>query len=294
MIDTEKYEVHPGISGYTPQESALEVHPELAQTLVPSTQESQEETPHEQPVQQTVEHEHHDHQHEDDTVQEVENKISSAANENWRQLRKEKERAEYERDLLLKQLEHYQNSQRSNGNNVPSTKLSEEEDFTFNVNPDDLVEGKIITKLDKKHAKELREIKEELKQYKQQTVQQTIRTNLRNQFNDFDKVVSAENIAKLKAMEPELAYTLESNPDLYSVGVSAYKLIKTLGIHKEDLYEADRLRAQKNAAKPKPLASIAPQKAESPLSHANAFANGLSKDLSTNLWKEMQEAMKKA
>jgi hypothetical protein len=53
---------------------------------------------------------------------------------------------------------------------------------------------------------------------------------------------------------------------------------------------ADKLRAQKNAAKPKPLASVNPQQGDSPLSKANAFANGLTDDLKKQLRKEMEDA----
>jgi hypothetical protein len=51
--------------------------------------------------------------------------------------------------------------------------------------------------------------------------------------------------------------------------------------------------AHKNASKPKPLASVSPQQADSPLSKANAFANmPLSKEVKNQLHKEMIAAMK--
>jgi hypothetical protein len=67
----------------------------------------------------------------------------------------------------------------------------------------------------------------------------------------------------------------------------AYKMIKLLNIHRDTSYDADKLKAQQNLAKPKSLSSIAPQKSESPLSHANAFANGLTPELKDQLVKEM-------
>jgi len=49
---------------------------------------------------------------------------------------------------------------------------------------------------------------------------------------------------------------------------------------------------QANTAKPRPLTSVSPQSGESPLSRANAFAEGLTPELKKNLFKEMQEAKK--
>ena len=58
------------------------------------------------------------------------------------------------------------------------------------------------------------------------------------------------------------------------------------------MIEADKRKAQENSAKPRPMASVSPQQGESPLSHANAFANGLTPELQKQLWKEMQDAKK--
>jgi hypothetical protein len=68
--------------------------------------------------------------------------------------------------------------------------------------------------------------------------------------------------------------------------------IKKLGIYTEDTYQADRERAQNNANKPRPLASVSPQQGESALSHANPFAGGLTPELKTSLLKEMEAARK--
>ena len=82
-----------------------------------------------------------------------------------------------------------------------------------------------------------------------------------------------------------------SSNDLYSTAVSAYTMIKNLGIApKGDDFMVQKAQAQKNAAKPKPLASVNPQQGESPLSKANAFANGLTDDLKAQLLKEMYAA----
>ena len=84
-----------------------------------------------------------------------------------------------------------------------------------------------------------------------------------------------------------------NNPDLYTKGASAYTIIKQMGIAPGSSLEADKERAERNLAKPRPLASVASSQGnESPLQRANAFANGLTEELRQQLHKEMIESMR--
>ncbi len=200
---------------------------------------------------------------------------------NFRQLREQKEKAERERDELARYLqEQLKKSQ-------PQTQTDEEDDF--NINPNDIVEGKHL----KKYASEVKKLKQDLIKQQEQAKLASVKVQLQQEFPDFYKVVNPDALNNLHRMYPQLFNTLNANPDAYDAGISAYTVLKELKIYKEDLYEADRERIQKNAARPKTLASISPQKSESPLSHANSFANGLTEDLKKNLWKEMMEIRRK-
>src|SRR5574338_802645 len=173
---------------------------------------------------------------------------------NFRRLKEEKERLQRERDELARMIQQQKSTQ--------------------SEDPDDLA--------DKKYVKEqFRYLHEQL-----------IETRIKSQYPDFEAVVNNDNIEVLKSTYPELADSLSSSPDLYKKAVSAYTLIKKLGIGSEDSYKQDKDLAQKNAAKPKPLVSVAPQQGDSPLSRANAFAHGLTPELKAQLWKETQEARK--
>ena len=183
---------------------------------------------------------------------------------NFRNLRQQKEQAEKERDEALRALQ------------AKSVAPASEENF--NLASDDLVEGKHL----KAQQKKLQELEG-----------QVMEAKLRAQYKDFDTVVSKENIDKLKEKYPQVAKTIGQSGDLYGKAVSAYTTIKEFGIHVEDTHQEDRERAQANSAKPRPLASVSPQQGDSPLSHANAFANGLTNDLKTQLRKEMEEARKR-
>lgn len=163
----------------------------------------------------------------------------------------------------------------------------EEEEEEVSVDEDALVEGKHLSKVNK-HIKKL---EQQLQQYQQQTAVNATEMRLKNQYPDFDTVVSKDNLDSLRLAYPEIAQTLNSSTDLYSKAVSAYTMIKKLGINVEDSYMAEKAHIQKNASKPKPLASISPQQGDSPLSKVNAFATDgkLTPELRAQMLKEMNE-----
>lgn len=218
-------------------------------------------------------------------VQEVQQPVAhqqqeeSDAARNFRALREAKERAERERDEAIRIISQV-NSQKK------PDPVDDEEDVK--LNPDDLVEWKHV-------EKKIRKLENQIKNYQSQSNISSTEARIKSQYPDFDSVVSQENISQLNAQYPEIANAIGSSPDLYSQAVSAYTIIKKLGISPEsntDIYAKDRERAKVNAAKPRPLASVSPQQGDSPLSKANAFANGLTEDLKKQLFKEMVEASK--
>jgi len=192
-------------------------------------------------------------------------------------LRQAKDRAERERDEAIRILKESESRK----------PIEPEEDLSIHMNPDDLAEGKHISKLEKKYKK----LEAEVAQYQRQSNESLIEARLKSQYTDFDTVVSAANIKLLSEQYPELAQTINSSPDLYSKAVSAYTLIKKFGVDQGDPYAGDKQRVQENLAKPKPLAAVS-QAGESSLSQANAFANGLTKDLRSKLLDEMKMARK--
>ena len=176
---------------------------------------------------------------------------------NFEALRQAKETVERERDEYRRQLQAQQ---------APKAASKPE------LGDDDLVEGRHIRESENRLRKELTE------------------TRLKVQYPDFDAVVNTNNIAQLRTAYPELAATLSQSNDLYNMGSSAYTLIKKLGIYDGKNHESHRQVVQDNTAKPRPLSSVSPQQGESPLSHANAFANGLTPELKKKLWRELQES----
>lgn len=212
--------------------------------------------------------------------QPVQPKKKVAKEDNFEEMRKKVKQAE----RRARELEEQLAANEAKKAEVP------EEDLSYHIEEDALVEGKHLSKVDKK----IQRLENKLKQYEQQSSLSATELRLKQQYSDFDFVVSADNLSKLAAEHPEIMQSINSNQDLYSKASSAYKLIKSLGIIEPvDVYQADKEQAQRNAAKPKALASIAPQKGDSPLSRANAFAQGaLSDDMKAQLIREMHEARK--
>lgn len=252
-------------------QSEYQTHPELQKSLHPESN-----GPEQEEISQEVEVE-----------PEPKPIVKETRNEsNIRSLREKAERAdraERERDELLKRIQEME-SYRQSAPQQQSQQQEESEDL--NIDPDSLVEGKHLKRYDKK----FKEMQDKLRSYEQQSSITNIDMRLKAKYPDLDKVVSQDNLLALRQDYPELAATLNANTDLYSKAVSAYTLIKKLGIDVEDTFVEDKIKAQKNAAKPRPLASVSPQQAESPLSRANAFANGLTEDLKEQLRKEMYES----
>lgn len=185
---------------------------------------------------------------------------------NFRNLRAKAERLEKERNEAIERLRSYEQQ-------------AQPQDDNFDLKPNDLAEGKHLNK-----------VKNQL----QSLEQQLIETKLRAQYPDIDSVVSAENLAILQRDHPDVAATIGSSTNLYSKAVTAYTVLKKMGIVNDTSpYQQEKALAQKNASKPKPLASVSPQQGDSPLSHANAFANGLTDDLKKQLHREMMDSIRK-
>jgi len=186
--------------------------------------------------------------------QQPQRKLKNDEYKNAANLRKQLEQAQRERDAALRQLQDKNESI---------------------LGDDDLAEGKHLNRV----QREIKALKEEL-----------VQTRIKAQYHDFDSVVTVDNLALLRDNYPELAATLQSAPDLYTQAASAYTLLKKLNIAPDQQEIANRSRVQQNVSKPRPASSVGPQQGESPLTRANAFAEGLTDDLKAQLNREMNQS----
>lgn len=200
--------------------------------------------------------------------------------ESFQEIRSKAEKLQRERDealATLRRIEEYALQQQQQVKQPEPEPQPEYDD-------DDYIEGK--------HFKnEINYLKRELNQFKQQAQSSSIEQQLRQKYHDFDKVMTYENIAKLRELKPEIAQALHQSPDLYNKAASTYTILKEMGIHQENTYAPERERAQQNFNKPQ--ASSALKKTESALSHAAEFSGSqLTADRKKEIWAQMQRNLR--
>ena len=257
-----------------------DVNPNIAMPELPAQEPAQEET---QVVEAAQESPIQEQAQTAPGVNPEAQALASKQIENFRRMREKTEQLERERDLAMQKLKEFESS-------TLKSKPQEEPDYA--VNPNDLVEGKHLSKYDKK----IKQLEEQLNKYQQQSFEMAAESRIKAQYPDFDNIVSQANIEALRMTYPDVAQSLAYNQDLYTKASATYTMIKNLGIAQSTQETrqatAQRELAQKNVAKPRASNSISAQAGSTPLSHANAFAEGLTDDLRTQLIKEMTEARK--
>lgn len=194
--------------------------------------------------------------------------------QSFQEMRLKNEQLQRERDdalRILRQVEEYANQQQQQMN-APK----QEEVYKSDYDDDDIVEGRHLKNEIGAIKKEFSNYKQKHEQFLAQQQQQFIESQLKSKYADFDKVVTYENCVKLRELKPEIASTLNQSTDVYNKASATYTLLKELGIYQEDTINPDIQKAQQNSLKPKGIASVSPQRGDSPLSHANAFAGELS------------------
>lgn len=205
-------------------------------------------------------------------VQEDQQRKRNDAEYNWAEMRRKMQ----EKDQQIEELRH-QFSQMSEKKPSP-----EEEDNLSGLAEDDILTVAQARKLSQKMARN--EAVKLIKEREAETVEERVQLK----YPDYSEIVSKENIELLKQTEPELAESLYHMPDPYSQAVAAYKLLKKTSV-KNDAPSLEKRKAMENSQKPVSVNAVTKQSA---IGNAHLFENGLTKDLKTQLWKEMQSAMK--
>jgi len=209
---------------------------------------------------------------------------------NFRELRLQAQQAAKERDELLAYVRQMEQQKKTQVEQV----IEEEPDLNFD--PEDIANGKQLNEM----AKYVKNLKKQVQQTqiqsqeaKRLSYEAEVERNMRRLYPDFDAIVSADNIQKFREQYGPLANSIAADPDFYNKCNSVYLAIKNTGISRAATYQPQVDKVRQNMAKPRPLTSIAPQQAESPLARANAFAEGLTDDLQRQLIKEMNQARMK-
>lgn len=204
---------------------------------------------------------------------------------NMRILRERAESAE-RRSLELERMVQMNMSQQQSN----KMQIADNEDDDFDISDDTYIEGKHLKKYVKNIKQELKNTKKQFEEYNQQNALTQAEIRLKNQFSDFDTIVTKENLEKLSAQKPSLYRTIISNPDVYDKGYAAYEFIKSSGIVSDQYHELDK-RVEDNRSKPRSAANASPQSGDTPLTRVGDYDRRvLSEDRKDQLRRQVEEA----
>lgn len=274
-------ELHPEIAfqiGVPQERTHHDIHPSLQAELMPQ----------EQPVLVENETEIEDEMVEnqsntEEVAQEV--PVETPKDRQWKEVKARAEEAKMlarEKEQLERELAFYRQQQ-------PKQVVAQDED-------------EYLTDTEKRLKREMQELKsqvaqqaQETKQAQQQAAVYKAQQQLRKDYADIDIVVSEENIERLKYEYPHLYNSVVASSDVYSVGASAYEMIKAKGIYKAPTNALQQItsgNANRNVNKPKSASTVSPQSGQSPIQQASNFMGQSisSEDERKSLWAEMNAA----
>lgn len=167
-----------------------------------------------------------------------------------------------------------------------------EEDEDLNIDDDSFIEAKQYKKHIKNIQKDLKETKKLLEENSKKNAMANAQVLLKSQFNDFDTVVSEENLKKLSDTQPVLYRTLLASSDIYDRGYSAYAMIKNSNILKSNSQYSDQdKRLEENKTKPRAIGNASPQSGDTPLSKVGDYDRRiLTEERKDQLRKQVEEA----
>ena len=144
---------------------------------------------------------------------------------------------------------------------------------------------KKLMKAHKGTKKEVEAVRQEIMELKAQLEEQ----RFRSKYPDIEEVLSPENIELLKKEDPEIASMIGNIKNTQEQASLAYKYIKRMLPPKTE-ESSERKKAVENSKKPISVQALSKQSA---IGNAHQFENGLTKELKSQLWKEMQDSMKR-
>lgn len=204
---------------------------------------------------------------------------------NWKAIRDKQERLEREYEKERQKREEYEQLLYKQLTK-PKEELKEDDEIE-SIADDDWLTKKQSQKLAQKLATEA--VKKALEEDRRQRSEQELPYRLKNQYPDFENVVTEDNVKQLRAQEPELAQALSQIHDKQAQAIAAYKYIKSF-IPKAAEQTDYKERVEKNSKKPGSLSAVG----SSSLSQATGFEKGLTPELRKQLWQEMNECSKKS
>lgn len=137
------------------------------------------------------------------------------------------------------------------------------------IDDDVYIDGKRHKRTIAKLKKELEDTRKTVNDFIQHTTMSNAEMRLKNQFADFNDVVTEENLRKLAQSDPQMMRTILANNDLYDRGYISYSLLKSAGIGAK--YNDVEEKSAQNKNRPRSSSSAAPQTGQTPLTQVDQF-----------------------
>jgi len=218
--------------------------------------------PYEEQPQQAAEQPQHEPEQQPEQPQEQQHEQQqqeSPADRNFRELREQNEAYKKRLEELERKVQSPQQKQEKKKEPEPSV---DEDD----ISDHDLVEGRHV-------KKKINNIKREWDAWKQQMSSEQAEMKLRQNYTDFNTVLTTQNVQDLREKYPTWAKAIANASDPYTQGEMAYSMVKKL-IHEpqQQQHEQDKEkeRVNENAQAPRPAQPKRTQ--DSPLNYAHEYA----------------------
>jgi len=198
------------------------------------------------------------------------------------------ERAEYERDQMLRYVQSLNNPQVQQ----PQQQPTQQQRNALGLGEDDFVEPKHVNHI----HDSVEGLRQEVNEWKMRNEETTADLKLRSEFNDFNDIVTSKNVEELLGQYPEMSEIVRGQAPLYTRGKATYRLIKKFMSEKANkaVTQSTQKTIEDNFNKPRPAVTAAPTKtADSQLNYANLFANGYTEEVSKFLRKQMDDAIER-
>jgi hypothetical protein len=257
---------------------------DMAIANAPEPEVAQQEPQTQEPQENTNEVEAQEQETEQVGVQPVQQEESVSA-KNFRVLREKTERLEWEnREYQRKELQRLQEEE------LRRSKPVQQEDDS-NIADDDYTAKKDVEKIFNKKNKVYEERINKLEQM-------LVEKQLKEDYPDFDNVVTDENMKKLAAKFPHHVRNLSYSPNYYDRAAAAYELITDKKINAEVEQEHQtqviKQKIQNNLNRTKSAATVASSATSSALARAANYTDELTPERKQQLWKEMQDTKRRS
>lgn len=203
---------------------------------------------------------------------------------NFRTLRSKAEQLERERDEAIRYARSIEQEAMRLQQQYQQPTPNEPEVDINHLSDDDFVDAKTLKKFVAQENKKRRQQEESFARQQQYTYTAAIKAQLKTAYNDFDQVVSPENVRALESMRPGLARSLAANPDYAEVARETYNLIKDLGIYQSQAPKPAMV--SKIPTKPRSSQSVSPS---SPLDQVSNYNGPMSQEEKMSLYADMKK-----